>query len=159
MLKRLRRHLNPALVISVIALFVALGGGYAVAFKGSGTLQKASAVPTSSDTNLRSLNNFGTLQHRCDGSGTIISLNNTTNNSVLLSRFDENNGSYNTATVSAGNKTQLYELVDGIPIKNVRFHLWKATPTNKAQVDVVISGGSINPVCLQTKVLALNTQE
>jgi hypothetical protein len=66
MLKQLRRHLNPPLVVATIALFAALGGGYATAFSGSGTLQKGArlGIPFES-TDIRTLTGIGSIQARC----------------------------------------------------------------------------------------------
>jgi hypothetical protein len=66
MLKRFRRHLSPPTVVSTIALFVALGGGYAMAFSGSGSLQKGArlGIPFES-TDIRTLSGIGSIQARC----------------------------------------------------------------------------------------------
>jgi hypothetical protein len=66
MLKRFRRYLSPPMVISMIALFVALGGGYALAFVGSGQLQKGGKFGlTSSLQTIRSLDGIGSISASC----------------------------------------------------------------------------------------------
>jgi hypothetical protein len=66
MLKRLRLP-SPAMVVALMALFAALGGGYATAFSGSGTLQKAAVDGLSTEfETVRTLKGFGTFKARCD---------------------------------------------------------------------------------------------
>lgn len=87
--KRLRRYLNPPMVIATIALFVALGGGYAAAFSGSGTLQKANVTGLSNDENeyttVRTLTGIGTIIARCPNTGlTEITFTNTSGKVLVM---------------------------------------------------------------------------
>jgi hypothetical protein len=55
------------MVVALIALFAALGGGYALAFSGSGTLQKGALdVDTSANfQTVRTLTGIGSIDARC----------------------------------------------------------------------------------------------
>jgi len=82
MIERLRPRLSFANVISMVALFAALGGGYAVAFSGSGTVQKAGKFGlTSGLQNVRTLKGIGGIRASCD----------EPSNNITL-RFDNNSG-------------------------------------------------------------------
>jgi len=166
MRNRISRHLNPGTVIGTIALFVALGGGYATAFSGSGTLQKANKQPIPALTELRSLNGFGILRHfgTCNSgvfSGVNINFENTTSRPVVVHSFNEENGTDATETVGVGENENVITL--GAVNTTVRLHLWKGgSGLPKNQVDVVLSGGQVNAnpfPCVSTKILALNSVE
>jgi hypothetical protein len=162
MLRKIHGRISPATVISTIALFAALGGGYASAFSGSGTLQKGALkpIPTSSSfTQVRSLTGIGSIDARCDTGSAIIRFKNTSGETINV--FEEevddenlsggdnvngvvNNGERNLATTNnAGEALGIVHLVpdDG---------------TKAPQAELLVSttgcpGG--------VTVLALNTQQ
>jgi hypothetical protein len=113
MRERLRRHLNPPLVVAVIALFVALGGGYAMAFKGSGTLQKAniSGVPSDgSRRTVRTMTGIGVIEAAC-ASGVagnpdkriVILFRNTTNKNLVIDSLRSHQGQNSVFEVISAN--------------------------------------------------------
>jgi hypothetical protein len=70
------------MVVSMIALFAALGGGYAVAFSGSGTLQKSATVYDAVVENyvpVRTLTGIGSINARCQTGDTTPELSFTNN--------------------------------------------------------------------------------
>jgi hypothetical protein len=148
-------------LISLIALFAALGGGYAVAFSGSGTLQKAAVEGLDANfEDARTLNGFGTLQARCD-SGVAYRLDNTTSKEIAIREFNEVTGEEDNDFVEGGTQSDEFESdsLNG----SQRFHLSKTETGNKAQVDIAVSNNGPYAIvpCSETqvRVLALNTQE
>jgi hypothetical protein len=83
MFNRFRPSIGSAHVIATIALFVALGGGYATAFSGSGTLQKSATTYPAVVENyvpVRTLTGIGSIDARCQTGDTTPELR-VTNNS------------------------------------------------------------------------------
>jgi hypothetical protein len=151
------------MVIAVIALFAALGGGYATAFSGSGTLQKAKDVNISSSfTDLRTLNGFGTLQVRCDTTDDEIEyrLDDVVSDGTELRAFQLTNSPASSREVAdAGGTTNPHPT--GSQSSSTGLHLYKQG-SSKAGVDIVASHrGPIGDVCTtaEVHVMALNTVE
>lgn len=164
MLKRLRPSIGSAHVIALLALFAALGGGYATAFSGSGTLQKGALDGVSTTyEDLRTLNGFGTLQVLCNTSSDLMGyrIDNTTNNDIHFRFFREANTPLaDDGIVPSDAQSSGYESADNSGA--VRFHLFKVIDGTKAQVDLVASNyGPFADSCgtADVRVMALNTQE
>jgi hypothetical protein len=155
------------MVVATIALFAALGGGYATAFSGSGTLQKAALDgPDTSFETVRTLNGFGTLKARCDTGDDEVeyALHNTTISPIeyRVSRIGAGVAASQAGTVSGGNETAL-AIGSGSAAGGLIIHLSKtATPGTKAQVLLAATNeGPVANECTQTRVrvMALNTVE
>jgi hypothetical protein len=162
MLKRFRRHLNPPMVVAMIALFAALGGGYATAFSGSGTLQKAAVDNLSTTfTDVRSLTGFGALQAQCDpGEDDFdIRLDNSSDAATVFLRGSRASGTFVAASAAPGNPSDSFDLGDDA----VWVHISKLTRAgNKAQVNVMITAADTETDCTgneHLRIIALNTQE
>jgi len=163
MLKRFTPRLSFANVMSSVAVFLALGGGYATAFSGSGTLQKAAEdgiAQTFED--IRSLNGFGVLQAQCDTVEDDIDyrFNNTTGKSIKIRGLAWDSANQADATVMSGDMSSTFDSAD---VSNtLEFHLSKPAEGVKAQADLMVTNtGPIGDNCTTAKlrVLALNTQE
>ena len=162
MLKRLRLP-SPAMVVAMIALFAALGGGYAMAFSGSGTLQKSaldglSTYPTFQ--NARTLVGFGTLQASCKDNGSDITyrLDNTTSSVIEFRAVNELTDNSTADVVGVGEKSTEFDTDH--PLGEVEFHLSKLADGHKAQVVAWAQNTRTNN-CFDenVRVLALNTQQ
>jgi hypothetical protein len=174
MIRGVRGKITSAHVIATIALFAALGGGYAVAFSGTGSLQKAAVdgLPESF-VDVRSLTGFGALQARCDvaQNQTEIRFHNSSS-SVVEMRGEIVPGDASSGrsyTVAPGEESSALELSGGeAGVAEARFHLYRSfETTSKAQVDLTIAAqrpgvGVGDPVDCDNsavRILALNTQQ
>lgn len=157
MLKRLRHHLNPALVISVIALFAALSGGYALAFSGSGQLQKAKFTPTATMADARSLDGFGVIRLQCDGPNNEVEFEfeNTQASSVIIRTYSQNENDFSSSSLgtlaTGGGQT--------FPgVETTTFHIYR-NDTSKAAVTGTITSAAAGNLCSSSSILALNSVE
>jgi hypothetical protein len=165
MISKLRKRLNPSLVIATMALFAALGGGYATAFSGSGTLQKANAIPTvDTFTDLRTLNGFGTLQHECvtgDGGRVDLRFVNTSSHNMLVFSHSEEEDDFDELAVPASTTSTEIQ----IPVHDLtQIHISRyagigPTPDGKNQVDLTLNTSAGGIACGASSVLALNSIE
>jgi hypothetical protein len=150
------------LVVSVIALFAALGGGYATAFSGSGTLQKAkvTGLPDAAGTftTVRTLTGIGSIQASCTGGAVTVRFHNGSG-AELISDLDDGaedpvtldllNGENHDAAAVAGDDDLF------------RYHIYPVAPDDKQpQADVSVAAFE-NGTCsaAEVTVLALNTEE
>jgi hypothetical protein len=171
MLRKIRRRISPAAVISIIALFAALGGGYATAFSGSGTLQKENEIGLPSDgttyETIRSLTGIGSIQATCSGSNppsVKVRLRNTSGE-ALRAFVDEGDGGQNPETLSdAGVANNTNEA--GHPanqsngLGRLSYHIWPDDGSKRPQANVAVSVYAPSTCsAAQVAVLALNTEE
>lgn len=168
MLKRIRPRINSAHVIATIALFAALGGGYAMAFSGSGSLQKAglSGVPYPGPpggfTTVRSLTGIGSIQAICSG-GTApgVYFRNTSGEELAIRGVSGDHSTGDTArffgvTVGSGSNPL------AIPIHGGEFigHIAPTDGSKAPQVNLQVSAIGVESCAnARINVLALNTQE
>jgi hypothetical protein len=160
MLKRLRRHLNPALVISVIALFAALSGGYALAFSGSGQLQKAKfQPPTGTFADARSVEGFGDIRLQCDNpnNDVLFEFENPADGgpSLILRTFEQNSDDYSSSVISDGD-TAGDQTFPGN--ENTTFHIFR-NDTSKAVATGSIATAAAGFFCTQASISVLNSVE
>lgn len=167
MLRRFRRHLSPPMVVATIALFVALGGGYATAFSGSGTLQKGNVTGlTNSYTTVRTLTGIGSIQARCpsDGNG-ILRFHNASGKSLVVDQTLSHQGDGLTAlSTGVANNTD-YDL--NVPASNDDwFYDWHIQPalgepagSKSPQASAQVSFFVSNCAGSRVAALALNTQQ
>jgi hypothetical protein len=153
MFKQVRSRITPATVISTIALFAALSGGYAVAFSGSGSLQKGADTPGAAFTDVRTLTDFGALQHQCNGTGDGVNLRFRNSGSTPLVALDQFGNQWD---VPANGVSNVFGPVAAFQENEI--HLTKVS-TGKAQVVINVMVNSNGTDCFATKVAALNTQE
>jgi hypothetical protein len=164
MLDKITSRISSANLLALIALFVVLGGGYALAFSGSGTLQKAGETGITSvgpGENIRTLNGYGTLRARCETDTDEInySLDNTTSVQINGHATNELDGSFGDLDVDPGHQT-FFES-NGIQ-GSIRIHLFKEGATTKSGVEIVVSNaGPFSNDCTtaDVRVMALNTIE
>jgi hypothetical protein len=165
MLKRLRRHLSPPMVVSMIALFAALGGGYATAFSGSGTLQKANeiGISTTGYETIRTLTEVGSIQAHCDNTTGDISVRfHLTGFSMLVTGDGgASNPSYDYVDNSIDPNFDMAAFPNGVDV--IRYHAIRTSGSKRPQVDVTVTVDSttqgIGPcVGNQVGVMALNTE-
>ena len=156
MLKRIGSRLSPATVIATIALFAALGGGYAIAFKGSGTLQKGAlrGIPASFTT-VRSLTDVGAVQVLCEANEVTLLLVNGAGEELLLTGGGTD-GPFVSSIESPGGVN--FGVESGQEYLNI--HVTPADGTKRPQADLditTVETGSCETS--QVTVLALNTED
>jgi hypothetical protein len=160
MVKRIRPRVSPATVIATIALFAALGGGYATAFSGSGTVQKGALkdIPESDTTIVRSLTGIGNIYAYCPAPGqpSIFFINRSGETLNLYGYSNDDGPSHQ--TVDAGVDVFLDSIVTGT--NHISVHISPVDGTKRPQADVQISATDTNNCSTSyLTVLALNTQE
>ena len=148
----------------MIALFAALGGGYALAFSGSGSLQKA-AVDHSLGTdfeNVRTLTGFGELQARCAKTAIEIRFNNTSGSLINFRGEQDNDDAVFQGGTNAGDESDPLVLGGSADPNTTRMHVWKTNVGNKDQLDITISHVVPQGDCLDgqvIRIMVLNTRQ
>ena len=141
MRSRLRRHFNPPTVISVIALCIAMAGGYAAAFTGSGSVERAKEVGIrlSGFETVVTLTDIGKLQASCAGTGSPISLRfkNTSPKRLVSRSFEENSGDYQSAEPDPGEFSSTVSVAVGA--ETVHWHLSPAGGAGRPQADISVT--------------------
>jgi len=161
-------RLTYARVVGVLAiLLIALGGGYSLAFSGSGTLQKGNKVGFTAnvDEPIRTIGGIGALLGNCSPGGNMgIRLENSLASKDMVAftdRFDENDSLFPVARVGiADGNTEELQLVNPAGTAGVlRVHVFSADgskrPQAKLTVGVVDAG---NCSTSQVSVLDLTTE-
>jgi hypothetical protein len=160
-------------VIATIALFAALGGGYAMAFSGSGSLQKKGSefCPTEFG-DYRTLAGFGALQLNFDTTPSpqlqVRFKNTSMTRDMIIDWFDWEDGPSPRVEVQP-NSTQAGQpfVLDSTGANRGEFHLSKQAPDGTTAVKAgvmgivratIISGGE-GAACTEVHTMALNTQE
>jgi hypothetical protein len=138
----LGRHLNPPTVIAVIALCVAVGGGYALAFSGSGSLERAkeNGIDDAAFENVATLTGIGKLQASCEGNGSPILLRfkNTSNIKLVSRAFGENAGEYTASSANrSGGITSTVSV--GVGAETVHWVLSPASERNDPHADMSVT--------------------
>lgn len=112
-MKDIARGLKPRLtfanVISLIALFAALGGGYAIAFSGGGSLDKVRVTGLSSDyQKVLELPGIGPLKAKCEGEAevTVKIKNETDGDDALLTNQERGGFGYVQGSLNPGEATE-----------------------------------------------------
>jgi hypothetical protein len=149
MLNRIISRVHPATVISTIALFVALGGGYALAFSGSGSLQKGAKLGlTSGQETVRSLTGVGAVTAACSAGYIQVALHNHRTEQL---RYGPN------VVIPA----QSFALVhDGAGTADHELHISPADADKAPQLNLLIRVDDTNNCATSAVyVLALNTQQ
>jgi hypothetical protein len=152
MLNRIISRVHPATVISTVALFVALGGGYALAFSGSGSLQKGALFGIPGDgTPVRSLTGVGEVQALCESGGDIkVWFNNH--------RTEQLRYGPNVVIPAQFFTPDLYDDTGGSD--DLEFHISPADADKAPQLDVLVRVDDTNNCATSAVyVLALNTQQ
>lgn len=156
MLQRIISRVHPATVISTIALFVALGGGYAAAFSGSGSLQKGALkdIPSGAVPVLK-LTEIGAIKAACSGGSPSVAFKNTSGETLRVGligqdgnlQFDFTNGNTDNLDPDVADLNTMYA------------HISPVDGTKRPQADVQITAFDTN-VCANSSVtvLATNTQ-
>jgi hypothetical protein len=155
MAKRILSRINGAYVIATIALFAALGGGYAVAFSGSGSLQKGALknIPASLTT-VRSLTGVGSIGAYCNPSTDNVYFVLTNNSGETLAIRGEGQGH----TVASGSSSQ--ENISTDSTGQFVGHISPVDGTKAPQVSLQVSVLDTNDCWTSViDVLALNTQQ
>jgi hypothetical protein len=153
------------MVVATIALFAALGGGYATAFSGSGTVQKGAlsgaGIPSASFATARTLTGIGSIQVRCDTTATdmIVRFHNSSGVTLLASnhRTGANGTSFGPGFVDNGDDVDLR--LGSVGNDTIRFHIHEQGD-KRPQAEVLVTTDmrdACNP--RHINVLALNTEE
>jgi len=166
--QRILSRLSYANVIATIALFAALGGGYAVAFSGSGTLQKAYfddfTNPTTPFTTVRTLTGIGSLQANCANPGTNpdidLRIHNTSDRAYgFRISSDDDDSVTGPSGVEGDSDSAPFELAPSSDY----LHLYVYALRNKRpQIDIQVNMEEGDLSCASgssVSVLALNTEE
>ncbi|MGI9019867.1 MAG: hypothetical protein ACR2G3_04075 [Solirubrobacterales bacterium] len=158
----MRNHFNPPTVISVIALCVAVGGGYALAVTGSGSLERAKEVgvtETGSET-IVALTGIGRLKAACEGTGSPVSLSfkNTSGGTVVSRSFEENADDFASGELADG-ETSVPAAV-GVGGETIHWVVSPAGAAARPQADMSVTvtpsiAGS--PSCDKAEVAAIAT--
>jgi hypothetical protein len=169
MLQPLISRLSPATVISTIALFVALGGGYAMAFSGSGSLQKAAkggGISTTQFETIRTITGIGSLQAKCNEfTGSLLVRVRNTSGEPLRSYMDVigSDGPNGTGHFPSAMANNSFDLEGGHQMGSVdtfRYHIWPDDGSKSPQADMTVSSvrHGLCPIS-GLAVLVLNTQQ
>jgi hypothetical protein len=157
MLKRLRPSIGSAHVIALLALFAALGGGYATAFSGSGTVQKGALlnIPNGAVT-VRSLTGIGAIQASCSGGMPSVAFENTSGETLRAALIGIDGD--DAVNVASGDSENLDPEVNGLNTMYV--HISPLDGTKRPQADVQITADDDDNCPTSTvTVLATNTEE
>lgn len=158
----MRRHLNPPTVISVIALCVAVGGGYALAVSGTGSLERAKEVgitDAGSET-VAVLTGIGRLKAGCEGTGSPVSLSfkNTSGGTVVSRSFEENADDF--ASRELGDGEESVPVAVGVGGETIHWVVSPAGAAARPQADMSVTvtpsiAGS--PSCAKSEVAVIAT--
>jgi hypothetical protein len=162
MLKRIRPSIGSAHVIALLALFAALGGGYAVAFSGSGTLQKGAQVDiqTGSFEPIRTLTGIGSIEATCTGADVAIRFHNASGEDVDLYSTTFSPGSTVSARSDVGSGVDQDFLT--LPEGASRLTLQVVPDDGSKAPQATVQVSTLETAACTTArvtVLALNTQE
>jgi len=155
------RHLNPPTVISVIALCIAVGGGYAIAFSGSGSVERAKEVGiTPAYETVLVLSDIGRLRAACDGTGSpvTVAFKNTSGRNLVSRTFEESAGDYASRELADGETS--IGLAIGIGAETIHWYISPAGGSATPQADMSVTvtpsiAGS--PSCTKAEVAAIAT--
>ena len=158
MLHRLISRLTYANVVVTILAFLVLGGGYASAFSGSGTVQKGALlnIPNGAVT-VRSLTGIGAIQASCSGTSSSVAFQNTSGEqlAVAITGIDPGDAYFKPFNGEAAN---LDADVDGFNKMDV--HISPTDGTKRPQADVQITAEDTDNCATSfVTVLATNTEE
>jgi hypothetical protein len=159
----LKARLTFANVVSVIALFVALGGGYALAFSGGGSLAKARVTGLDADyQKVIELPGIGPLKAKCEGDAevTVMIKNKTEDDDALLTNQERGGFGYLGGSLNPGETTE----------ETFEFNGWvqmymhsRETDDKRPQIrfDYGVEAGSSLGTCdnASISVLVLSTEE
>jgi len=162
MLKRFRRHLNPSMVVALIALFAALGGGYATAFSGSGTLQKGSELGISSPPEtIRTLTGIGSIRADCQSNEAVrIFFANNSGETLTAMGVQVNGGVVAQRGDNVGPNNVLTLFNAGDSANEMDLHISPQDGTKRPQADVHVTVNETSMCSTSTvRVLALNTEQ
>lgn len=163
MLNRLTSRVSPATVISTIALFVALGGGYALAFSGSGSLQKGSLLgPTSTLTSVRTLTGIGEIGAECTSGALEWKFVNTSGETLDVEEMRGTPGAPDvTRDAIELEDTEDDDTASATGHSTIRWHIVPSDGTKSPQADVSVSTDEVAGNCAASRitVLVLNTQQ
>jgi hypothetical protein len=138
-------------------VFAALGGGYATAFSGSGTLQKGSRFLTGTLTDVRTLTGTGSIKANCASGSPAIRFDNTSGKPMNL-KGTSTDGELTSEGIASGSSFQFDGDVTGLSTYNL--HLSPADGSKAPQLDVQVTAKDTNNCATSyVTVLALNTQQ
>jgi hypothetical protein len=167
MARRILSRINSAHVIATIALFAALGGGYAMAFSGSGSLQKAGEVGIAGSSGgatvdeVRTLTGIGAIGAGCDttSSGDILIYMRNSSGVPLYVFGTDPAAPGLPAFVPADND---YRAIDAVTTgtDSIDLHVVQNDGTKRPQAHIQIATVKTG-LCSESsvQVLALNTQQ
>jgi hypothetical protein len=160
MLAKLRSKLSYANVVATMALFAALGGGYAVAFSGSGSLQKGSDLGISSNREtIRSLTGIGSIQAQCQSDQVQVYFENKSGELLTAMGAGVTGGTVEQYgdNVGPGNLLLLFDAGESITTMDLHISPQDGTSRPQASVDITVNE---TPSCSTStvRVLAVNTQ-
>jgi hypothetical protein len=161
-----RIRISFANVAATLALFLAAGGAWALAFSGSGKLQKAAATGFGDPfENIRTITGVGELQVYCDGSGyanVVVRLKNESGETLRVFTKEWN------GTVGHFDESELADGEEGAGIGGfgqkglVRYYVFPADGSKRPQADVTVSVPGQTPGdcdTAQVSVLDVTTEE
>jgi hypothetical protein len=156
---RLRQKLSWANLAATLAVFMALGAGYASAFSGSGTLQKGSLkdIP-STNTLVRSITGIGEIQARCQTNDLRVVLHNASGQDLRVAWTA--GSQYLNQVVNDGVDHVLSPGADSA----FRYHVHPVDGDKRPQADIAVTidnnSASVSGCSTsQVSALVLNTEE
>lgn len=172
LLSRFRSRLDFATVASVIAIVAVLGGSGAIAFSGSGTLQKANKLGIlNSTTNfemIRTLNGIGSVEAQCrvDGANDSVTvrLNNNTDNILSIPQFSYAAGLGFTSGIISPGDQQVFQFNTSLGAQTFRIHIGRTggLDAKVPQADLILNAtppAGDSCTTAQVAVFVLNTEE
>jgi hypothetical protein len=157
--RRILSRINSAHVIATIALFAALGGGYAAAFSGSGSLQKENeiGIDTANYETIRSLTGIGSLQAKCSGTQTTLRFHKAGSVEDLRLWVEQSGKALNATSVTSPSFND-HDITDVAGVDEITYHAFPADGTNRPQVKLWVSVAEDLCSATQVSAMALNTQ-
>lgn len=152
----LRRKLSLANVAASLAVFLALGAGYASAFSGSGTLQKGSLrnIPAQNKV-VRELTGIGSIMARCQPNDLRVVFRNQSGETLQMGLVT--GSQFLPEPIPHGMDGTVSPAADS----HFRYHIYPVDGDKRPQADISVTIFDDAEDCAtsQVSVLALNTEE
>ena len=148
-------------MISVIALCAAIGGGYALAVSGGGSVERGKEVGiTGAYETVAVLTDIGRLRAACDGTGSPVSVafKNTSGRKLVSRTFEENAGDYSSRELADGETS--IALAIGLGAETIHWHISPAgaSATPQADMSVTVTPSIVgSPSCTKSEVAVIAT--
>lgn len=154
---QLRARLNPATIIATLALCFAIGGGYALAFSGTGSVKTKVYFPTSTYGKAIAVKGMGQLQMRCDSTSGLnfYRFVNTTAASLVQQRAFETKAATYTSDDIGPNSNGAEHATNANDIETVRLELFSGS----AMATVTLVTAAAGDSCSSAHMMATSSVE